>query len=291
MLYLQILINGIVAGSTYGLGALGFNVIYGTTRTFHIAYGSTVLVALYLATEIAVTGSAVYLALGVAALVALVIGALVYVAMYAPLERLGRSRTVVFVGSLGLALVLGSVIPWIFGAAPRTFSLPSLLSAWQIGSIRVSPIDVVAVGLAAVFSVAMWALLKWSRYGRHLRSITANPELGKVMGIQRSRILILTFALGSFVGFFGLATQALSSSVTPSLGLQFTLIAAIIVLAGGAGSLIGSYAIALGFGIVQQGLTLGVSANWATVIVFLVFVTFIVARPSGLVGTLSKRIL
>lgn len=291
MLYLQILVNGIVAGSAYALAAQGFNLIYGTTRIFHVAYGSTLLVALYVATTISVSGPSVYLGLGVGALLALVIGGAVYLGLYAPLERLGRSRTIVFVASLGLTTLLGSVIPWVFGSSPRNIALPWLLTDRTVGGVQFSPMNTFTVVGAIALSFALWSLLRWSRFGRHLRGITSNGELGNVMGMRRGRLLTYAFALGSIVGFLGLAAQAMASAVTPNLGLGFTLVAAIVVLGGGAGSLVGSYAIAMALGVAQEGLTLVVSASWATVIIYAALIIFMITRPSGLVGAVSKRIL
>ncbi len=291
MLYLQILVNGVIAGSAYALAAQGFNLIYGTTRIFHVAYGSTLLVALYVATTISVSGPSVYLGLGIGALLALVIGGAVYLGLYAPLERFGRPRTIVFVASLGLTTLLGSVIPWVFGSSPRTIALPWLLTDRTVGGVQFSPMNIFTVVGAITLSLALWSLLRWSRFGRHLRGITSNGELGNVMGMRRGRLLTYAFALGSIVGFLGLAAQAMASAVTPNLGLGFTLVAAIVVLGGGAGSLVGSYAIAMALGIAQEGLTLVVSASWATVIIYAALIIFMITRPSGLVGAVSRRIL
>lgn len=291
MLYLQILVNGVVAGSAYALAAQGFNLIYGTTRIFHVAYGSTLLVALYVATTISVSGPSVYIGLGIGAILALVIGGAVYLGLYAPLEHLGRSRTVVFVASLGLTSLLGSVIPWAFGSSPRTFSFRWLLVDRSVEGVQFSPMNIFIVVGAIALSFALWALLRWSRFGRHLRAITSNAELGNVMGMHQGRLLTYAFALGSVVGFLGLAAQAMGSAVTPDLGLTFTLVAAIVVLGGGAGSLAGSYAIAMAFGVAQEGLTLVVSAGWATIIIYAVLIIFMITRPAGLVGAVSKRIL
>jgi branched-chain amino acid transport system permease protein len=291
MRYLQVLVNGIVTGSIYGLAALGFNLIYGTTKIFHVAYGSVIMLAVYFVTAITLSGPGFYWAVAVGFGGAFLLGALVYLVLYAPLERLGRGRTIVFVASLGLATLLEALIPWIFGPQPLSFFVPGLTTIINIGQIVISPVSIVAVVSALVLSVILWSVLRWSKFGRQLRAITTNVELGRVMGIRRGVLLMGVFAAGSAIGFLGLIIQSMGTSVTPTVDVTYTLIAAMIVLGGGAGSLLGSYAVALGFGILQNGITLWVSANWATVIVYGAFLTLIIVRPVGLVSSASKRIL
>ena len=291
MYYLQVLINGLVTGSIYGLAALGFNLIYGTTKIFHVAYGSVIMVALYLVTSISLTGSTAYWAVGAGLLISLALGALVYAILYAPLEKLGRPRPIIFIASLGLATLIEAVIPWIYSPQPLSFYLPSLNTVFFVGHIAISPLDVAAVAGSLVLSLSLWAIIKWSKFGRQLRAITSNVELGSVMGARRGLILGSVFAIGTAIGFIGLTMQTMSSSVTPVIDVSYTLIAAMIVLGGGAGSLVGSYVVALAWGVIQNGATLWVSADWASVIVYVAFLVLILIRPVGLVSSLSKRTL
>ena len=291
MSYLQLLVNGIVSGSIYGLAALGFNMIYGTTKIFHVAYGSVMMVSLYLVTAISLTAPTFYWGMVVGVFSALVLGALVYLVLYLPLERLGRSRTTIFIASLGLATLLEAVLPWIYGPQPLSFFVPRLTQIITIGGISVSPMSIAAVIMALVFSVAFWAVLRWTKFGRQLRAVTSNTELGSVMGIRRVGLLTTVFAFGTAIGLLGMTIQTMGSSVTPTIDVSYTLIAAIIVLGGGAGSLLGSYVVALAFGILQDGITRWVSADWATVIVYGAFTLLILIRPVGLMSSSSKRIL
>ena len=289
--YLQILVNGLVTGSIYGLAALGFNLIYGTTKIFHVAYGSVIMIALYFVTSISLSGTSVYWAVAVGLACSLALGGLVYVVLYAPLEKLGRNRTIIFIAALGLATLIEAVIPWVYGPQPLTFNLPSLNTVVFIGKIAISPLDMAAIVAALVLSLTLWAVIKWSTFGRQLRAITSNVELGSAMGIRRGVIVGSVFAVGTAIGFIGLTMQSMSSSVTPVVDVTYTLIAAMIVLGGGAGSLVGSYLIALAWGILQNGVTLWVSADWANVIVYLAFLALILIRPLGLMTSTSRRML
>jgi len=137
-------------------------------------------------------------------------------------------------------------------------------------------------------AVTLWAILRWSKFGRNLRGIAVNPLLGEVMGMRRGLILATAFAVGSGLGFVGITMQTMSSAVTPDVGVTFTLIAAIVVLAGGMGSLIGSYVIAILFGLIQEVSSVYVPARWSVVLVYAVFTIIILARPTGLLRGFSR---
>jgi branched-chain amino acid transport system permease protein len=284
----QVIVNGLITGSIYVIAALGFNLIYGTTGTFHIAYGSSVLVAVYIATVVGVSGTSGYVGLFAGLAVAAVVGVVVYQLFYLPLERRGRSRTIVFVASLGLTTLLGALIPWIFNPQPRNFELPWLLNARHILGLAISPLNIIALFGAATLAFGLWALLQWTAYGRSLRGIAVNPELGEIMGLRRAVIITIAFAAGSALGFIALSMQAMSSAVTPDIGVSFTLIAAITVLAGGMGSLTGSYAIAILFGLVQAIAEHYLPARWSVVLVYVVFTLIILWRPTGLFRGFSR---
>jgi branched-chain amino acid transport system permease protein len=290
MLNAQVIANGLITGSIYVIAALGFNLIYGTTGTFHIAYGPTVLVAVYVATMVGVSGTGGYLGLLLGVVAAMLIGAIVYVAFYHPLERLGRSRTIVFVASLGLATLLEAVMPWVWKPAPRNFNLPWLLNARDIIGLALSPLDLIAIFGALVMALVLWAILRWSKFGRNLRGIAVNPLLGEVMGMRRVLILTTVFAVGSALGFVGITMMTMSSAVTPDVGVTITLIAAIVVLAGGMGSLMGSYVIGLMFGLIQEVSTVYVPARWSPVLVYAAFTIIILARPTGLLHGFSRSV-
>ena len=223
--------------------------IYGTTKIFHVAYGSVIMIALYLITAVSLTAPSFYWGLVVGLLGSLALGALVYLALYLPLERLGRNRTTVFIASLGLATLVEAVLPWIFGPQPLSFFVPALTQVNTIGGIVVSPVSIIAVVLALVLSMGFWTILRVTSFGRQLRAVTSNTGLGSVMGIRRVGLLSTVFAFGTAIGLLGMTIQTMGSSVTPVIDVSYTLVAAIIVLGGGAGSLLGSYLVALAFGI------------------------------------------
>jgi branched-chain amino acid transport system permease protein len=278
----QTIIDGLVDGSIYAIGAIGFSLIYGITGTFHIAYGTAALVAIYIAAEIGLTGSAGYVGLLAGIPAAALIGVGAYALFYRPLERKGRSRTIIFVASLGLTIMLESLIPWVFGADTRNFSFPALVNDRHVLGMHLSVLSIIALVAALGLSIVLALALRSTSYGRRLRALAVNPELAEVMGLGRASVLSITFAIGSALGYVALLMLGMSRSVTPAIGTPFTLIVAIAVLAGGLGSLTGAYVVSLGFGLVEAITQSYLPGQWTLIVVYGVFTLIILIKPTGL---------
>ena len=288
MLLLQVIADGLIFGSIYALGALGFNLIYGTTGTFHIAYGATLLVGLYVGTEVGISGAAGVVGIGLGLLLAMAIGVAAYAAFYRPMAARGRSRLIVFVASLGLTITLEALLLIIFGAQERRFDFPGLLQARDVLGRDVSLLGLLSIAAALISLVVLRALLGRTSVGRQIQGIAMNPELAETIGVRTRSMLALVFALGSGLGFLGLFALAANTAVSSNIGTSFTLVVAVAVIAGGVGNLVGSYVVAMGFGIVQSAASVYLSGQWTLVLVYGTFIVLIMARPTGLFRGLAR---
>lgn len=288
MLLLQVLLDGLVFGSIYALGALGFSLIYGTTGTFHIAFGATLMVAVYLATEIGLSGSQAGIGFLVGAVLAMVIGVITYLAFYRPIEAKGRSRVLIFVASLGLTTMIEAAILMIFGEQNRTYSLGSLTTSTDLLGKDISPLGMIAIGLAAATFVGSRMLLEKTSFGRKVKGISMNRELAETIGVSTTTIVSAVYALGSLAGFVALFILSANGTVTSEAGTSFTLIVAVAVIAGGVGSLTGSYLVAMAFGLIQSLTAVYISGQWTLVMVYGLFILLMMVRPSGLFRGLAR---
>jgi branched-chain amino acid transport system permease protein len=288
MLLLQVITDGLVFGSIYALGALGFSLIYSTTGTFHIAFGASLLVALYVATELGTSGGAGAFGLLVGLVLAMIIGAVIYVGFYRPMQARGRSRLIVFVASLGLSIAIEAGILMVFGAPQRNFSFGNLLEARDVLGQQVSLLGLVSVAVAVIALFALRQLLGRSSFGRKVQGISMNPELAETIGIRTRRVIVTVFAIGSGLGFLALFAYSANNAVTSDIGTAYTLVVAVAVIAGGVGSLLGSYLIAMLFGLIQALAGVYLSGQWTLVAVYGGFIVLIMARPDGLFRGLQR---
>jgi branched-chain amino acid transport system permease protein len=287
MLLVQVIIDGLVGGSVYALGALGFNLIYGTTGTFHIAFGVLATLAVYVGATIGITGWAGVGAFLVSVPTATLLGLVVYLLIYRPMESRGRSRTIVFVASLGLAIIVENVITLVWGALPKQFSFPAFLNSQTVGSYRISIFGATAIGLALLALLALYGLFR-TPIGRQLRAVAVNLELAEVVGVAARRVVLAAYLIGSLLGAVGMFGYSLQSSLRADIGTPYTLVIAIAAIAGGVGNPLGAYVLALIFGVIEGTSTVYISGQWTLVLVYGVFIVLILARPNGVFRGLSR---
>jgi branched-chain amino acid transport system permease protein len=282
-LVLQLITTGLAIGSIYALVAMGFALIYGTTHHFHIAHIGVLTGTGYVTY---VAASVVGLPLLVSLLVAVaggaLLGTLIVRFLYTPLEERGASHLVVFIASLGLLLAIENLIIMNFGSQALRVVTENLRTAFLIGPLRVTWLQLLTIVAAAVFFASVMVLLRRTSLGASMRAAASNPELVEVAGRSLRRIHMSVYAIGSGITAVAGFVTTVDAGIVPGRGHNFFIIAVMAVILGGFGSVKGAYWAALGVGLIEAMSLLVVPAVWSLVIVFGLFVIIIVARPQGL---------
>lgn len=297
---LQVLANGLALGAAYALVALGFVLVVNATNAVNFAQGDMVMaggfVAVALASVWPVPGI-VLLPLVLAAMV--VIGLLLSAVAYFPLRS--RPPTAVFISTIAVAIMLQNGANALFGAEPR--AAPPLFDGGPValGPVTLSQQALAIVAVAAFLILAQHLLFTRTRLGQKLRATAQDREMAEAIGIDTTRMIALTFALGAALA--GAAGLLLANSffVTPADGTNYMLKAYIAVTIGGWGSIpgavVGALLIAL-FEVVFPSLPLLIpelSISWlfsqtvATIILYFVLLAVLFFRPRGLFGEAVLR--
>lgn len=293
-LFLQLLLNGIVAGSIYALMAVGFALIFGATRHFHIAHAAVFSSAGYLTFIFSMSlglpgGLAALLAIGVAVLLGVVIVRFLYV----PLNKRGGEGFILFLASLGALTVLDNVFTIGLGARPAK---PSL-GEWFTTPVRFGDWSLTWGQIAlVVLTIAMFAGLvtavERTKAGKLIKAYSGNPEFFQVFGRRPMVVLILVYAVGSLFASIAGVYMATDVGMQPGLGEQFFIVSIMAVFIGGIGSLRGAFIAAMALGVLQNLLLLFMGSQWTLATVFAIFLVFITLSPQGLQGLntiLQKR--
>jgi branched-chain amino acid transport system permease protein len=297
---LQVLANGLALGAAYALVALGFVLVVNATNAVNFAQGDMVmaggLVAVALAAWWPVPGI-VLLPLVLAAMV--VLGLVLSALAYFPLRA--RPPASVFISTIAVAIMLQNGANAVFGAEPR--AAPPLFGGGLLtmGPVTLSTQAVAIIAVAALLIGAQHWLFTRTRLGQKLRASAQDREMAEAIGINTTRMVALTFALGAALA--GAAGLLLANSffVTPADGTNYMLKAYIAVAIGGwgsiAGAVVGALLIAL-FEVVFPSLPLmlpQLSASWvfsqtmATIILYIVLLAVLFLRPRGLFGETVLR--
>lgn len=279
----QAIITGILLGGVYALVSVGLTLIFGVLGIVNFAHGTLLTVAMYLAYVLVTSaGINVYLAAAIGVPVLFAIGYGVQALLLNRLMRPGHTAGQLLV-TLGLSLLLANVLLLVFGGLEKTIQAPVSGNLRIAGAIAPTS-RVIAFAGAILIAVILTVVLRRTQLGLTIRAVAANSQGAQIVGIDVRRVFALTFGLGSAaVGAAGgLLLPFLA--LTPSTGEQFTILAFVIVVLGGLGSVRGAILGGMAVGLLQTVGGLYLPGTRALLLVFAVFVLVLLFRPQGLFG-------
>ena len=288
---LQLLVDGLVQGSRIALVAVGFSLIYGVTRTLHLAHGAIITTAAYVVWWMTAALSA---GLTVAFLVAAVVVVLLGVGHDMFLYRRIRAATTggftIVVASLGTGIIIQNLVGILFGFDTKDVRAATVGQAsvgLRLGPVVMPVTDLITVAVTLMLFALLGLLLLRTRIGKQLRAVQDNPQLARVVGIRTPRVYAVTFAIGSLVSMPAAFFIGLSGGLNTTIGFDAMLLALIVVFAGGIGSLLGTLLASFGVGMLQTMSLLVVDSRWEATVTFALLLLLVTVRPRGLLGKAS----
>lgn len=283
-LVLQLLVSGIVLGSRYALIAVSFGIIYSTTQIFHLAHAGTYTIAAYAAIVVAnMLGAPLWLAIVAGLLVAVLVGALMELGMYRPMRRRSATKLAMFLASLGLSIVISSLMQIIFG--PQNLSLQRVPNAtYFLGNITITSLHVAEIVVGWVAISLLLLFLRKTQYGRAINAVRTNPQVAMSVGISVDRIYLLVMAIGSLLVGMASLLFLMGNVAFPTMGLAPILIGFIAVFLGGTDNVFGAAVGGLVLGLATSLSGIWLAGDFASVVVFGILFIVLVFRPQGLLG-------
>jgi len=285
---LQLLVDGLVQGSRIALVAVGFSLIYGVTRTLHLAHGAIITLAAYLVWWMtAKVGSGLLMAFLVAALVVMLLGVAHEVFLYRRIRVRSAGGFTVVVASLGTGIVIQNLAGVLFGFDTkdmRSATVGQAMAGLPLGPVVLPLTDLITLAVTLILFALLGLLLMQTRSGKQLRAVQDNPQLARVIGIRTPRVYALTFAIGSLVSMPAAFFIGLSGGLSTTIGFEAMLLGLIVVFAGGIGSLLGTLLASFGVGVLQTMSLLVVDSRWEATLTFALLLLLITLRPRGLFG-------
>jgi branched-chain amino acid transport system permease protein len=284
--FIELVVSGLAVGAIYGLVAMGFAVIYKATGIVNFAQGEMGMLSAYTTWALATTlgtGSVVTV------LLAVVVGALLGLICERLIMRpmLGEPVLSVVLVTVGLAVVLRSVVTIIWGASPHKFEVAGADELVQMGDIglRVSQLGVLGALLLAV--AGFWYFLGHSRFGVAMRAVAADEKTARLMGVSTARVQAVAWASASALAGLAGALFAVIYGLTPTV-FELGLKAFPATVLGGFDSVLGSGVSGLIIGVFENLVGGYLSSTLKDVAGFTLILVVLMVRPFGLFG--EKRI-
>lgn len=283
---LDILISGLILGGLYALLAVGLSLQYGVGRVLNVSHGEFIMVGAFMTytlfTELGINPLLAGPLVGLALLAG---GYLLHRTLFQYLRNSsdnmdafeGRS----LLASFGLMFVLQNVMIIVWGSTLKGYSF--LQTSVSILGTRYSVNRLVALGLAIVTSVMFYIFIRRTRLGKAIRAAAEDPSTAQVLGVNIRQVLAICFGLGSLLAGLAGALISMMFELQPSGGLQYTIIAIVVVVFGGLGSITGSVIGGFALGLITAIIN-SIDQSLSLIAFYLIFMLLLLFRPTGILG-------
>jgi branched-chain amino acid transport system permease protein/neutral amino acid transport system permease protein len=279
---LQLLLNGLMAGTILAVPAIGFTAIFAVLRfpNFTVAAHATIgAFAGYVANT--ALGLPAWVAVGAAFLVAGVSGVLNDTLVLRPLRPAGALTMAI--AAIALNIALENVVRFVFGNDHRGYEL-ALRRDWRVGFLRVGPQQVENFAIALVAMAAVFLFLAFTRTGKAMRAVADNPTLAGIKGIDADRVARLANLVGMGLAGIGGMLLGLDTSIDPLTGFRVILSVFAAAVVGGLGSIPGAVVGAVTIGVAEELSLLALAPAYRTAIGFVAILIVLTLRPRGILG-------
>ena len=280
---LNVFVEGLLTGLIYGLMALGLSVIFGIVRVVNFAHGELVVLAMY-GTFLLSSRLGLDPLIAVLPIAATFFGGgyLLQSALINPF--VGRAEHEQFILLVGLGMVVINGLLMIFGPDARPIDLSYALDSYEVGLLLVDKARLLAAGAAVLVAAALLAFFRLTATGTAIRACADNLTGAAVVGLDVKRLYALTFGIGLACGGAAGALMVTITDVRPALASSFTLLAFIIVIVGGLGSMSGALIGGVLIGVSEALAGFFFEPSMKSMFSFALLILVLVLRPQGLMG-------
>ena len=280
---IQLLVSGIATGSIYGLIALGFVLIYKATDVFNFAHGDFMMVAAFITASLTVSWNMpFYLAVPLVLLIAALMGLLTQILVVRPM--LGQPLLAIVMVTLGLSLIIRSVVVILWGPLERRIASPLPDSVLRPGGVVISTLDLIVIGVAFTTLLLFALFFRRSSLGLEMRATAENFEAAVLSGVNASRVFQVALAIGTVIAAIGGVMLANVGVVNIGMGESALIAALPAIVIGGFTSLPGAIVGGLIVGVLQKLASGYVGTGTENVVVYTVLLLMLLVRPYGLFG-------
>jgi len=285
----QAIVDGILGGGVYALMAAGLTLIFGVMDIINIAQGMLVVLAAYLSYVLSVhlhLDLFVGLAITVPAMFVIGVGI-----QWAFMGRLrGRERTSMsLLASYAVLIIIEGSLYWVFGPNFVQLRGSYVDSSVHVLGFYVPYIYLLGFALAVILIGALYAMLYRTKFGRSVRATVQDRTAARLIGIDVSRVAMLTFGIGVAVTAVGGMVFGATNAFNPNSGYDLISRLLAIIILGGLGSIAGALAAAVFMTTLEAIADVVWSPNWSVVVFYAALVIVLTFRPAGLFGRAPAR--
>lgn len=283
----QNLVFGLFVGSIYGIAAVGLALVFGVMKMLNVAHGELLMVGGYVSYWLFKSaGVDPFVSLLISAPLMFLAGVLLNQVLFRFVARLDTEKKIKnsLLISFGLVLILQNLAQQAWSADDRSIQTPYSGVGLNIAGIALPYTRLANLGMALLVIVGLHLFLSRTYIGKAIRATAEDWESAILAGVNIRTIYLVTLGLSAALAAIAGALVAIGYGISPSIGLQWTLKALVVVILAGTGSIFGVFpaALLLGVGEALSGIVAG--AAYREVFGLLIFIVILIIRPQGLFG-------
>jgi len=283
---LDVAIAGLMLGGIYALIAVGLSLQYGVARVLNIAHGEFIMLGAFISWSLyTIFGINPLVSLAICGPLVFIIGFILYRTLFTSLRNSSASPAVFegksMLASFGLLFIIQNVAILIWGADIKGYSY--LAFPVNFGGAKFAANRLVTLGFAIIIGLVFYLFLARTRLGKAIRAAAQDPSAAGLMGVNINQVLALCFGFGALMAGLGGTLISISYQIQPTMGLEYTVIALIVIVLGGLGSIPGSFIGGFLLGLVGSIVTY-IQPGLSLVAYYVIFMLLLVAKPTGILG-------
>jgi branched-chain amino acid transport system permease protein len=283
----QNLVSGLLVGALYGLAALGLSLAFGVLKVLNVAHGELIMLGGYTTFYLfTLAGLDPFLSLAVVFAVLVMLGLLLHALLFShvvTLDEEHRIKNSLLIG-FGLTLILHTLAIRLFSADDRGIVTAYSSDGLALGDIRFPFVRLAGLVIAVIAVILLERFLTHTYWGKALRATSEDWTTAALTGINIRRVYFLAFGLAAGLAGLTGVLVAVGFSVNPSIGLQWTLKALIVVVLAGLGSMRGALLGGLLLGVAEGLSSYQFGGAYREIVGLLIFLVVLSLRPQGLFG-------
>jgi len=287
----QNLVIGILLGALYGLAAVGIAMVFGVTKFLNVAHGELLMFGGYSTFWLfKLFNIDPFLSLPLTILFLLLIGVVLYQLLFVRMVKMKEEEKIkntMLVG-FGLTLILQNIALNLWTANDRGVTTSYATQSFTWLGVRFPYVRLAGLVISLVCLFALQLFLRRTYIGKAIRATAEDWEAASLVGIDVQKVYMLAFLLGTALAGVAGTLVLVSFSVSPSIGLHWTLKSLIVMVLGGVGNFMGTFVGGILLGATESTTAFFISGNYREVVGLIFFILILVFRPQGLFGAKER---
>jgi len=284
-IFIQLLLNGLIAGAIYALVSSGFSLIYSTCKFVHFAHGSAIAFSAYM---LFLFASMLGLNFWVAAVIAVALASAFGIGMntfvYRALRKRKASNIILLIASFALLILIESLILIFFGADVKTIGFIKIEKGIEFLGAVITPLQIWIIVISFLLLMGLFFLMRKTKIGKAMRAVADNKDVAEIVGISSEKIYNWSFAIGSAIAGIAGILVALEQNLEPTMGTGLVIKGFTAAIIGGIGSVPGAILGAFLLGLVENFGIWFLPSGYKDAIAFILLFIFLLFRPKGILG-------